>query len=92
MVGKFIFEKSSSTYIKKSRSVRVLGHTTSISLENKYWEILDEISRKENMSRGMIISKIYQEAIDNDVKINNFSSILRTVCVIYLESNQKKSV
>ncbi|MGF1847091.1 ribbon-helix-helix domain-containing protein [Vibrio lentus] len=70
----------------------MLGHSTSISLENKYWEILDEISKKENVIRGVIISKIYQEAIDSGVEIINFSSILRTVCVMYLECNQKSDL
>ncbi|WP_257970140.1 ribbon-helix-helix domain-containing protein, partial [Vibrio parahaemolyticus] len=28
----------------RSRSIRILGHITSIRLENKYWTVLDEMS------------------------------------------------
>ncbi|TOD88843.1 DNA-binding protein, partial [Vibrio parahaemolyticus] len=31
-------------YMVRSRSIRILGHITSIRLENKYWTVLDEMS------------------------------------------------
>ena len=91
MTVKIISDEPSKTYVKKSRSVRILGHMTSIRLENKYWEILDEMATNESMTRGMLISKIYEEVTDSGIEINNFSSILRIICVIFLEENLKKN-
>ncbi|WP_345778994.1 ribbon-helix-helix domain-containing protein [Vibrio chagasii] len=91
MTMKIISDEPLNTYVKKSRSVRILGHTTSIRLENKYWEILDEMAKKESITRGVLISKIYEEVTDSGIEINNFSSVLRIICVIFLEENLKKN-
>ncbi|PTP44387.1 intracellular proteinase i [Vibrio splendidus] len=91
MTVKMISDEPSKTYVKKSHSVRILGHITSIRLENKYWEILDKMATNESMTRGMLISKIYEEVTDSGIEINNFSSIQRIICVIFLEENLKKN-
>jgi len=92
MVGKSFFDEPKYIYTTRSRSVRILGQTTSIRLENKYWEILDEISEKERLSRGELISFIYAKALDEGMEFINFTSLLRIICVIYIENKDRIEV
>ena len=68
----------------KSRSIRVDGVVTSVRLETFFWETLEEIGFRDNMSVGQLITKLYREAREAEHDLNNFTSYLRVCCGRYL--------
>ncbi|WP_428796431.1 ribbon-helix-helix domain-containing protein [Vibrio kasasachensis] len=70
----------------RSRSIRILGHSTSLRIESKYWDVLESIADKENKTRSELISEIYSEAIESGVDYNSFTSLLRVYCIVFLEN------
>lgn len=79
-------------YTCTTRSVRICGHGTSIRLENKFWDILETLSRSQQRSMGQFLSELYREAQSNGMEMGNFASLLRCSCLIYLESQPKDKV
>ena len=71
-------------YQRVSRSVRISGHSTSIQLERAFWTLIDEIAAGQNMSTSHFLSTLYEEAQASIGAFANFSSLLRTSCLIYL--------
>jgi len=67
-----------------ARSIRIDGHATSIKLEASFWHILEEIAEQQSMTLPRFISSIYTEALVYNGEINNFTSLLRCACLIYL--------
>jgi predicted DNA-binding ribbon-helix-helix protein len=78
-------------YRPVNRSVRIGGHSTSIQLEAAFWTLLDEIAREEGLTTPKFLSKLYDEAIDINGEIQNFASMLRTTCVLYLRGQRPAS-
>jgi predicted DNA-binding ribbon-helix-helix protein len=68
-----------------SRSVRVNGVVTSLRLELRFWQILDEIASGEGFSTPQFLGKIHDEVVSQKGEITNFASLLRVICTIYLE-------
>lgn len=66
-----------------NRSVRIGGHSTSIQLEAAFWAIIDEIAQEQKYTTAQFLSKLYDEAVELNGSISNFSSLLRTSCLIY---------
>ncbi len=66
----------------KKRSLCLFGHRTSISLEEPFWESLQEIAEKEDISIQKLVERIDQTKIDK-----NLSSSLR---IYILEFYKKK--
>lgn len=71
-------------YRQINRSIRIGGHSTSIQLEATFWELLDEIAESQSLTTPKFISTLYDEAIDINGEIQNFASMLRTTCALYL--------
>lgn len=67
-----------------NRSVRIAGHSTSIQLEAAFWLLIDEIAEKQGFTTARFLSTLYDEALEINGSISNFSSLLRTSCLIYL--------
>lgn len=78
-------------YRPVNRSVRIGGHSTSIQLEAAFWVLIDEIAEKQQMSTARFLSTLYDEALERNGEIANFSSLLRTSCLIYLMSGNALS-
>ena len=55
----------------KKRSVKILGHITSISLEDEFWVELKKIAAQEKLSMNALIAKI------DATRKGNLSSALR---------------
>ena len=70
-------------YESQTRSLRIGGHCTSIRLEMAFWDTLEEIAAKENMSVGKFLTTLYNEVLDHHGEVNNFASLLRCSCLIY---------
>lgn len=77
-------------YRPVNRSVRIGGHSTSIQLEAAFWVLIDEIADCQGLSTARFLSTLYDEALEINGSISNFSSLLRTSCLIYLMSSHKK--
>jgi predicted DNA-binding ribbon-helix-helix protein len=73
-------------YALTTRRLRINGQSTSIRLENTYWQILDDIAAGEGMTTPAFMSKLHSEILELHGEPANFSSVLRCTCLIYLES------
>ncbi len=71
-------------YAYIARSVRLAGHATSIRLEASFWDILDEIAVDQGMTTPRFLSTLYDEVLEINGEISNFTSLLRVACVLYL--------
>lgn len=76
-------------YANTTRRLRLNGQSTSIRLENTFWAILDLISESENITTPAFISKLHSEVLERHGEPTNFSSILRSSCLIFLENSNK---
>lgn len=74
-------------YAYETRSVRLSGYPTSVRLEARFWEIIEEIARAQNMTVGKFLSQLHDEAIQINGEISNFASLLRCACLVYLEKD-----
>jgi predicted DNA-binding ribbon-helix-helix protein len=72
-------------YELEKRSVRLGGHSTSIQLENIFWQTLEEIAAGEDLSVAKFISKLHDEVVFTHGEARNFASLLRCCCLIYLD-------
>ena len=45
----------------KTRSIRIDGVVTSIRLEAIFWQIIEDIAKKSELSIGAFVTQIYQE-------------------------------
>ena len=74
-----------SNYESEKRSVRLGGYSTSIQLEKIFWQMLEEIAARENLSLAKFIGKLHDEVIAAHGEARNFASLLRCCCLIYLD-------
>ncbi|MBH0087118.1 ribbon-helix-helix domain-containing protein [Psychrobacter sp. SCQQ22] len=73
-----------SLWRSKTKSLRIQGVVTSIRLEVFFWDILEELSFRDQMTVNHLITKLYLESLDADHDIGNFTSFLRVCCSRYL--------
>ena len=71
-------------YESRARSVRLHGLTTSIKLENLFWQVLDEIARRDGMGVPQLCAKLYDELVEVRGEVDNFASFLRVCCGRYM--------
>jgi predicted DNA-binding ribbon-helix-helix protein len=70
-------------YESQTRSLRIDGHCTSIRLEMAFWDTLDEIANKQDMSLAKFLTRLHSEVLDHCSEVHNFASLLRCSCLIY---------
>jgi predicted DNA-binding ribbon-helix-helix protein len=85
-------EQVPNRYALTTRRLRLNGQSTSIRLENTFWNILDEIAGSQGMTAAAFMSKLHSEVLELHGEPANFSSVLRCTCLIYLESVSPLSV
>ncbi len=71
-------------YASTTRRLRLNGQSTSIRLENAFWAILDEIADRERTSTPLFLSMLHSEVLELKGEPQNFTSVLRTTCLIFL--------
>ncbi len=71
-------------WISRSRSLRIDGVSTSIRMENFFWDILSEIAVRDHLTTNQLITKLYLEAMAADHDLGNFTSFLRVCAGRYL--------
>lgn len=74
----------SQLWAYRTKSLRIDGVVTSIRLEKFFWDILEELSFRDQMTVNQMITKLYLESLDADHDISNFTSFLRVCCSRYL--------
>jgi predicted DNA-binding ribbon-helix-helix protein len=75
-------------YTPHRRSIRLSGHSTSISLEQSFWDILEEIAQREATTLPKFLSKLYDEVLDHNGDVANFTSLLRCACIAYVDQTR----
>jgi predicted DNA-binding ribbon-helix-helix protein len=70
-------------YQSQTRSVRIEGHCTSIRLEMAFWDTLEEIASKQDMSLAKFLTRLHSEVLNHYGEVHNFASLLRCSCLIY---------
>ena len=70
-------------YESQTRSLRIDGHCTSIRLELAFWDTLEEIAAKEDMSLAKFLTRLHSEVLGHHGEVHNFASLLRCSCLIY---------
>ena len=56
----------------KKRSIKIAGHSTSISLEEPFWIVLKQLADEQKVSLNALV-----ERVDKDREDTNLSSALR---------------
>jgi len=64
--------------------VALHGVSTSIRLENMFWNVLEEIGSRDDLTVNQLITKLYDELVEAGVDDANFASFLRVCCARYL--------
>lgn len=82
-----IANQSEADYGQQTRSVRLMGHSTSIRLEAFYWRVLDGIAQMESFTTtSRLLNQLYEEiAALQGTPPSNFASLLRVGCVKYID-------
>lgn len=71
-------------YTSTTRRLRLNGQSTSIRLENAFWDILDQIAEADEMSTPAFLSRLHSEVLETRGEPVNFTSLLRTACLIFV--------
>ncbi len=81
-----------SNYAFETRSLRIGGHGTSVRLESLFWTILEEIAESQKMSLGKLLTKLSEEVLELHGNVQNFASLLRCSCLIYLQTRSRSGM
>jgi predicted DNA-binding ribbon-helix-helix protein len=72
-------------YASTTRRLRVNGQSTSIRLENAYWDVLDHMAEREGATTPAFISTLHAEVLELRGEPVNFTSLLRCTCLKFME-------
>ena len=79
-------------YASQTRSIRIGGHCTSIRLENVFWTIIEEIAAGQRSSVGKFVTTLYDEVLEHHGDVQNFASLLRCSCLLYVSNAKEPGV
>ena len=74
-----------ANYTFETRSVRLMGHPTSVRLEAKFWDVLEELAKAQGLPMAKFLSALYEEALEIHGDVGNFASLLRCCCLNFLD-------
>ena len=72
-------------YASYTRRLRLNGQSTSIRLENAYWQVIDKIAENDGTTTPIFISKLHSEVLELRGEPVNFTSLLRCACLKFME-------
>lgn len=78
-------------YSSETRRLRLNGQSTSIRLENAFWDILDEIAARDGVSTPTFISTLHAEVLELRGEPSNFTSLLRCACLKFMEISANRA-
>lgn len=73
-----------SLYESVARSMRIGGVVTSIRIERRFWQVLEDIAAEGGMSLAKFLTTLYDEMMERRGEVGNFASLLRVVCTVFL--------
>ena len=72
-------DEAAREFSTQRRSVRIHGHSTSIRLEKAFWEVLEQIAKRDGISLATLIATVHDHCQQIDTR--NLASCLRVVCL-----------
>ncbi len=72
-------------YACTTRRLRLNGQSTSIRLENAFWQVIDTIAENEGTTAPAFISTLHSEVLEARGEPENFTSLLRCACLKFME-------
>lgn len=72
-------------YASTTRRLRLNGQSTSIRLENAFWQVIDKIAKSDGTTTPIFISKLHSEVLELRGEPENFTSLLRCACLKFME-------
>lgn len=72
-------------YACTTRRLRLNGQSTSIRLENAFWQTLDDIAARDGVTTPISISTLHSEVLERRGEPQNFTSLLRCACLKFME-------
>ena len=85
---RFFASQAPESYAFETRSIRLNGQSTSVRLEKVFWGILEEIAAGEGMTVPRFISTLHSEVLLLWGEVPNFTSHLRCVCLLAIETQR----
>ncbi|SHF74118.1 Predicted DNA-binding protein, contains Ribbon-helix-helix (RHH) domain [Litoreibacter ascidiaceicola] len=77
-------------YASTTRRLRLNGQSTSIRLENAYWQVIDIIAKNDKMTTPIFISRLHSEVLELRGEPVNFTSLLRCACLKFMELSPRE--
>ncbi len=77
-------------YASTTRRLRLNGQSTSIRLENAFWQVIDKMAENDKMTTPIFISKLHSEVLELRGEPVNFTSLLRSACLKFMELSPNK--
>lgn len=71
-----------SEFVPEKRGFRIHGHSTTISLERAFWNVLEDMARESKLPLPRLIEKVHDGCLVANDK--NIASCLRVICLKYL--------
>lgn len=68
----------------QTRSMRLYGVSTSVRLERFFWDVLEEVGRRDNLTLSQLVANLSRESAEAGHDLDNFASFLRVCCGRYL--------
>ena len=69
--------------LPETRRLRLNGQSTSIRLENAFWDVIDSIAENEGTTASVFISRLHSEVLERRGEPQNFTSLLRCACLMH---------
>ncbi|MEM5295035.1 ribbon-helix-helix domain-containing protein [Burkholderia sp. JPY481] len=79
-------------YESRTRALRIHGVVTTVRLENLFWDVLQEIASREDVTTTQFVVKLHDELIAlRGEEPLNFASFLRVCCLRYLSTSAARN-
>lgn len=78
-------------YASTTRRLRLNGQSTSIRLENAFWNALDEIAAQDGVTTPLFISTLHAEVLEQRGEPSNFTSLLRCACLKFMDLSRHQA-
>ncbi len=69
-------------FIPQKKGFRIHGHSTTIRLEQAFWNVLEWMASNRNVTLAVLIESIHDQCIVANDK--NLASCLRVICLKYI--------
>jgi predicted DNA-binding ribbon-helix-helix protein len=69
-------------FIPEKRGFRIHGHSTTITIERAFWNVLEDMAQELNLTLPKLIQRVHDGCLVANDK--NIASCLRVICVKWL--------